>query len=80
VFCLGGLLLLFDIANLRHQFGYARIIFTENRNSLGNPNKIKGLRTKKSLQQGRIAQQQGNSRHNSKANQVDRWEKVGESG
>jgi len=75
---------LFDIANIRQQSEYARIIFTENRNSLGNPNKIKGLQVKKSLQQGNsraiLTQQQGNSRHNSKANQARKWEQVGRSG
>jgi hypothetical protein len=57
-------LLLFDIANIRQQSEYARNIFTEYRNSLGNPNKIKGLQVKKSLHQGNkcttATQQQGN--------------------
>ena len=64
-----GYLLLFDIANIRHQSEYARNIFTENRNSLINPNEIKGLQVKKSLHQGKNcttatqqqAQQQGKS-------------------
>jgi len=79
---------LFDIANIRQQSEYARIIFTENRNSLGNPNKIKGLQVKKSLHQGNsraiLTQQQGRS-YQKRAppgmglmeRSGNRWEEVG---
>jgi hypothetical protein len=75
---------LFDIANIRQQSEYARNIFTEYRNSLINPNKIKGLQVKKSLQQGNnctTAQQKvsktGLSRNEANG---DKWDKVGTSG
>jgi hypothetical protein len=61
-------LMLFEITNVVDSIEYARSFFTEYRNSLGNTNRIKGLRMKKSLSDTAAGH---NSRHTAGPIQVD---------